>query len=936
MHSPTISRPVFEHHHSGLGIGSSRPRISWQFGALPETIYDWRQTSYEVEVTFSSAPDNVLLFHVTSDRSVLVPWPSRPLTSGEGAFVRVRVTGTYKLSINGDSTTVVGTGEFSPWSPSAMVEAGLLQSSDLQARFITSADNIGPRGPLRPIRFRKDFSLPPQFGGQGSYRARLYITALGVYEAFINGQRVGDEYMAPGWTSYKHRLAYRAHDATHLLDPRRPNVLAIEAAEGWWAGRLGFNGGQRFRYGDRIGVWAQLEITDNSSQRWCLGTDESWVCGPSPILTSEIYDGEVYDAREEDKGWNTIGELPRLNAPVKIHPWPSANLFSPDMAPVRVTEVLPCIKVFQSASGKVILDFGQNLVGVLRVKSMTVMHGEEVVFTHAEVMEHGELGTRPLKLAKARDIVIGSGKTLTSWTPKFTFHGFRYVQIDGWPGQGLPAPEEFEALVMHTDMARRGFFECSNQSVNQLHRNIVWSMRGNFLSLPTDCPQRDERLGWTGDAQVFAPTATFLYDTMGILGSWLEDLAAEQLAEGQGGIPPVVVPFALGPNFRSNMPQAAWADAAVLMPDVLHRYSDDEALLERQFESMQVWLEQGVARAPDGLWDPNQWQFGDWLDPSAPPEDPVNGRTDPVYVANAYLVHSTNVFARICRSLGKHKLAEHHEARATKLLELFQNRYVTPDGNLMSSTQTALALAIAFDLYPRQHSQRQTAAAALDRLVRTARFNIATGFAGTPVITAALTAAGMSQLAYRMLLETRCPSWLYPITMGATTVWERWDSMRADGSINPGHMTSFNHYALGAVADWLHSTVGGLAPAEPGWRVIRVRPVPGGNITSASVRFHGPYGAVACRWELEGNVFSMKITVPPNCTALVTLPCDISSPFLAVTDNSAITNGNHGRERIREVGSGLHSFTCEFDAGEWPPKPFTPPFLPAPPVTIAE
>ncbi|KAH7014096.1 alfa-L-rhamnosidase [Microdochium trichocladiopsis] len=936
MSSPTITRPVFEQHHSGLGVDCSQPRISWQFEADEGTAPGWTQTGYEVEVTFCSSSNDAHTYSITSDQSVLVPWPARPLQSRESATIRIRASG---HSVTSDAIT--RDIDFSPWSPAATVEAALLEPSDLTADFITSSQDFEPRGPLRPIRFRKTFSLPAVCS-QHFRHARLYITALGVYEAYINGERVGDEYMAPGWTTYKHRIAYRVHDVSELLRPSEENVLAIQAAEGWYAGRLGFRGGQRFRYGDKIGILAQLEVTGSESERWTLTTDHTWQCGPSPLVTSEIYDGEVFDSREEDDQWNTCGRSPsrsdKLNIPVTVLPKPAAKLFSPDMAPVRVTEVKPCIDVFQSASGKIILDFGQNLVGVLRVKSLAPGTGAEVCFTHAEVMEHGELGIRPLKLAKCRDIVIGSGHELGPWSPKFTFHGFRYVQLDGWPDAGPPDAANFEALVLHTDMTRRGFFECSNGSVNQLHRNVVWSMRGNFLSLPTDCPQRDERLGWTGDAQVFAPTASFLYDSTPILNNWLEDVAAEQFEEGQNGVPPVVVPFALGPNFARNMPQAIWDDVTVLMPHDLYRYSGDQAVLERQFRSMQAWLDEGVARAPDGLWDPNVWQFADWLDPSAPPEDPANGRTDPSLVANAYLVHTTRVFARVCRLLNKSELAEKHEADADRLLQLFQTRYITPEGHLMSSTQTALSLAISFDLFPSSLSMRKTASAALDRLVRTARFTIATGFAGTPVIAGALTAAGMPQLAYRMLLETQCPSWLYPITMGATTVWERWNSMMPDGTINPGHMTSFNHYALGAVADWLHSSVGGISPAEAGWKVIRVRPIPGGNIASAKVRFHGPYGLVACEWEWkDGSAFSMKVTVPPNSTAVVTLPCDVKPSFLrtAHEGKGRLVNGVD-QENCQTVGSGVHVFTCDFVAGEWPPKPWTPPFLPPPPATIAE
>lgn len=918
---PRPLAPTFEHHHSGLGVDTSRPRISWRFETAPSTAPAWVQTAYELEVTFSASQD-VQTFAVDSDQSVLVPWPARPLLSRESASIRVRVCGKSLTDTSYNET------QPSEWSSPASVETALLDSSDFKASFISPAELIGANGPLRPIRFRKEFTLPDNIATSKA-PARLYITALGVFEAWINGKRVGDEWLAPGWTSYKFRLAYRVHDVSHLLQPGQ-NTLCIEVAEGWYAGRLGFKGGIRFRYGNELGLFAQLEVQQpNSPEPWTLPTDDSWICSASPITASEIYDGEEYDTSLERDDWRYPQASEWSSSPIirtKTLPWPKAKLFAPDTAPVRTTETKPCTSIFKSKSGKTILDFGQNLVGKVRLQSTTSPLGRDqrLSFRHAEVMEDGELGTRPLRDAKCLDTIIGSGQVVENWTPRFTFHGFRYIEVVGWPGPSDPSPADFEALVMHTDMTRRGFFESSNPFVNQLHENVVWSMRGNFLSLPTDCPQRDERLGWTGDLQVFCPTASFLYDTMGILSNWLQDVAVEQLEEGKGGIPPLVVPLAISPNWP-HIAQAVWDDVTILAPDVLYQYSSDKLLLERQFDSMRAWLDQGVNRAPDGLWQPDKWQLADWLDPSAPPEDPGNGRTDSILVANAYLVHTTFVFSRLCKVLDKPELAERYAQDAQRLKALFQRRYITPEGNLMSTSQTGISLAVQFGLYPDDAGQRQTAGKALERLVRVARFNISTGFAGTPVISHALTSIGRPQLAYRMLLETRCPSWLYPIVShNATTTWERWDSMLPDGRINPGTMTSFNHYALGAVADWLHGTVAGISPMEPGWRRIRVRPVPGGNLTSAKASFESPYGRVASEWtwDVEGS-FKMTLTVPPSCSAMVTLPTELRDDY------------GTGEEMSRTVCSGIHHFECHFIAGEWPPKPMVAGNQPMPPDTIA-
>lgn len=902
MASPKLTAPAFEHHHSGLGIDTAKPRLSWRFDSDASTSTDWAQTSYEIEITFNSAPET---YKVTSDESVLVPWPARALSSRESAAVRVRVSGKGK-----DGTTG------SDWSPAVTVETALLEEDDFKANFITSSERIGPNGPLQPLRFRKVFDLPKDLSSQ----SRLYITALGVYNVWINGKLASDEHLAPGWTSYKHRLVYRILDVSSLLRAGEKNVIAAEVAEGWYAGRLSFNGGERFRYGDEVALFAQLEVGGSGAEPWRLVTDDSWSVMGSAIATSEIYDGEVYHLKDEVDNWQSTNvEWPAEKVmKTKTLPRPSAKLVAPDAPPVRITETVACQKVFKSRSGRTILDFGQNLVGKLSIPYLQLSEDQTLTLRHAEVMEEGELGTRPLRVAKCTDVITGaSGKTLKDWSPTFTFHGFRFVEVEGWT-KGEVTTDDFKALVLHSDMRRRGDFECSNEAVNQLHRNVTWSMRGNFLSVPTDCPQRDERLGWTGDMQAFAPTATFLYDTMGMLGNWLQDVAVEQLADD--GVVPLVVPEAMPKTWpREGNPQAIWGDVAVLVPQALYQHSSDRGLLERQFESMKAWLDQGVKRAPDGLWDPERFQLADWLDPNAPPEDPAKATTDSGLVANAYLVHVTKVFASLCSALGDERNAKEYLEASKDLKAKFQRRYITPEGNLVSLSQTGIALAIQFDLLREESAPRKFIASSLASLVRKARFNISTGFAGTPVISHALTAIGQPQLAYRMLLETGCPSWLYPVVQwGATTIWERWDSMLPDGRINPGEMTSFNHYALGAVANWLHTSVGGISPDTPGWRRIKVRPVPGGNLTSAKISFDGPYGLVAAEWTVKGGKFSMKLQVPPSCTAVVTLPNELKKDY------------GVEEEKTRKVGSGTHVFECECDMGEWPPKILTHPFMQQP------
>ncbi|MCI3274237.1 glycoside hydrolase family 78 protein [Streptomyces cylindrosporus] len=871
-----VTAPILEHHREPLGIGESRPRLSWR---TETDSPGWLQRAYRIEITGADGTVLTDTGRVASADSVLVAWPGAALGSRTRVGVRVRVWGEGA--------------EPSPWSPVTRAETGLLTRTDWTARPVTP-DRAASDAPLPVALLRRAFTLD-----RPAASARLHITAHGVYEAEINGTRVGDHVLAPGWTSYHHRLRYQTFDVTDLLR-EGDNAIGALLGEGWYTGRLGFHGGRRNLYGDRRTLLAQLEITHPDGTVTTVGTDESWRATTGPILRSELYDGEAYDARLARPGWSEPGHDTADWSPVLELPLPDAELVAPTGPPVRRTQALTPVDVITTPSGRTVLDFGQNLVGRLRIR-VSGPAGHTVTLRHAEVLEHGELGVRPLRRAAATDTYTLLGRGVETYEPRFTFHGFRYAEVDGWPGELDPAA--VEAVVLHTDMARTGWFESSHALVNRLHENVVRSMRGNFLDIPTDCPQRDERLGWTGDIQVFAPTASFLHDCSGMLAGWLRDLAAEQLQRADGA-PPLVVPDVLPYDFGGT-PHAVWADVAVLLPWTLYRRFGDLEVLRTQYPSMRAWVECAARLVEEGggLWR-QDFQLGDWLDPAAPPEDPGAARTDGDLVANAYVARSADVLAETARLLGEKDDAVRYEEFARSVRAAFADEFVTPGGRLSSDAQTAYALALCFALLPTER-QRVGAARRLAYVVRKAGFRIATGFAGTPLICDALCMGGEPQLAYRMLLEEGCPSWLYPVTMGATTVWERWDSMLPDGSVNPGEMTSFNHYALGAVADWLHRTVAGLEAAEPGWRRLRVAPVPGGGLTFAKAAHETPYGRAESGWRTDGDTLVVEVLVPPNTRAEVQLPGD-GDPF--------------------EVGSGRHTFRRAYTAPAWPPVAIRHPF----------
>ncbi len=861
----TVVKVRFEHRREALGVGTAQPRVSWWVNTrTPE----WKQAAYEMEAIGPSGTPYGQTGLVRSPESVLIDWPFTPLPSRQRVDVRVRVWGKD--------------GKVSTWSKSVPVEAGLLEPGDWSGRFVRpdwEEDGASPQpGPL----LRKEFALRADVR-----KARIYVTAAGVYELSLNGSAVSDHVMAPGWTSYRHRLCYQTFDVTDLLR-KGSNAIGAMLGDGWFRGRLGFGGGRPAIYGDRIALLAQLEVEYQDGSTENIVTDETWRAQRGPILSSDIYDGEAYDARLEPDGWSKPAFDDSEWVGVRVIDWDFGTLIAPLGPPVRRTELLAPQEIFTTPSGRTLVDFGQNLVGRLRL-TVTGPAGQKVTLRHAEVLENGELGTRPLRHAQATDhyILRGSaGGAPEIWEPRFTFHGFRYAEVDGWPGK--LTRENIRAVVCHSDMERTGWFESSNPLVNRLHENVVWSMRGNFLSIPTDCPQRDERLGWTGDIQVFTPTASFLYDSAGFLASWLADLAADQ---SESGVMPFVVPNVMSGQIP---PAAAWGDAAVFIPWMLYQRFGDRKILVDQFPSMCAWVDLIDQIAGENrLWD-RGFQFGDWLDPAAPPENPGAARTPGFIVASAYFARSAEILGEVAEVLEDKELAAHYQTLASDVREAFNWEYVTPSGRLLSDAATAYALALQFALLPKT-LQRQHAGERLVALLRANGYRINTGFVGTPLICDALCSQGHYTAAYRLLTQRECPSWLYPVTMGATTIWERWDSMLPDGSINPGEMTSFNHYALGAVADWLHRTVAGLAPGKPGYRDLRIQPHPGAGLTHAKATHYTPYGPASCAWQIAGETITVEVEVPPNTRAHVCLP------------------GKEQEEPL-EVGSGTHLWSYPYQA----------------------
>jgi len=842
---------------SMIGIDEGRPRIS--------LIADGPAESFHLEF----ARDDGAIETVTTSDGRLIAWPFDALRPRDGGWLRTRST-------SGDA-----------WSSPTRVERG--PGGDWRSDFVSPSTAAPTDGPRAASLLRAAFALP--IAPEAVARARVYSTAHGVYELELNGAPVNDDRLAPGWTSYRHRLRYQTADITASLRAGE-NVLGAWLADGWYRGHIGFDGGLWDIYGSDIALLAQLEVTSTSGELHVVPLEWTWA--PAPITAAGLYEGETYDAREAQPGWSSPGFPADHWHPVSVLPRSdfTATIEAPTAQPVRVTETLRPVDVSRRPDGRIRLDFGQNISGVLRVR-VRAAAGHTVRLHHAEVIEDGELGTRPLRAATSVDTYTAAGAAEEVYAPRFTIHGFQYAELENWPGELREG--DVEALVIHTRMQRTGWFDSSHAGLNRLHENVVWSMRDNFVDLPTDCPQRDERVGWTGDIQVFAPTALRLFAAHGTLTGWLRDLAAEQWDDGH--VPQFIPWVECGfPNF----PTAAWGDAAVVVPWEMYRNDGDPRVLADQFESMRAWVDL-VDRltGQTGLWD-SGFQLGDWLDPAAPPDSPGDSHTDKHLVATAYHVKTARIVTAAAELLGRDEDAHRYRAIAARATESFQREFLSPSGRVVSDTPTSIAVALVFDLFA-DAAQAERAGRRLLELVGHGGFHISTGFVGTPIICDALVMAGSVDYAYQLLMQDRLPSWLYPVSMGATTIWERWDSMLPDGSINPGDMTSFNHYALGAVADFLHRVVAGLAPDAPGWTRIRYEPRPGGGLDHAGARYDTVHGPASIRWVREDSDLTITVEVPPATTGLVVLP-----------------NG----ERV-EVGPGSHRFetTCR-SAADDPDAPF--------------
>ncbi len=863
MTSLSVAVPRCEYRENPLGIDAPWLRLSWQ---LLSDRRGTRQTAYRIRVASSEAAladDTRLLWdsgRVETDQSVHVEYAGPRLTSGQCVY--------WKVIVWDD---VGNQAESTP----AWWEMGLLDRADWSGQWIGAPFVGGTRTTSPAPHLRKEFALAKPVA-----TARLYVTALGVYECYLNGAHVSGDVLTPGWTDYTKRVQYQVYDVTAVLR-LGPNALGAILGDGWAVGHVAWSGRQR--YVDRPRLLAQLVITHEDGSTETISTDSTWKVSAGPILESDMLMGESYDARRELPGWDVPGYD-------DAHWW-SAEVFA-DIGAARVATNGPRVRRHEElqpvevreipdfVNPRWVFDLGQNMVGWVRLRVSSPV-GTTVTLRYAEALNpDGTLYTASLRTARNTDHYTLRGDGEEVWEPRFTFHGFRYVELSGFPG--CPTLDTLAGVVILSDTPMTGTFECSDPLINQLQHNIVWGQKGNFVDVPTDCPQRDERLGWTGDAQVFIRTAAFNMDVAGFFTKWTRDLEDAQSAEGAY---PAVAPNPSTWPINDGGP--AWADAGVICPWTIYLCYGDTRLLEERYESMRRFIGFLINTSRDGLRcyaEYAGWRgFGDWL--ALDGSDGREGATSKELIGTAFFAYSAQLLAQIAQVLGKHEDAERYHALADEVRDAFRKRFVAPDGKITGGTQTSYVLALHFDLLPAE--LRPLAAAELARDIERRGNHLSTGFVGTPYINWALSEAGLLDTAYALLKQTTWPSWLYSVTQGATTIWERWDGWTHDKGFQDPGMNSFNHYAYGAIGAWLYAVVGGidLDPERPGYKHIVMRPLPGGDLTSARVELRSVYGLIRSAWTLdaERGTFDWRIMIPANTTATVHVP---------VTDGARVREGN--------------------------------------------
>ena len=832
--------------------------LGWRIESDRGNVY---QRGYQLQIGRDSAFESLIYDSGQTEseqsQNLRLNMAEFPLESVRIYHVRVRIWDNY--------------GEKSAWCGTRFL-TGLLGNDTWSAPFIT-AEKPEEKKDSPAFEVRKGFRV-----GKPVKEAWLLATAHGLYQTFINGQKAGNDELTPGWTSYGKRLLYQSYDVTDLL-VQGNNLWSAQVGAGWYKGDVSYHRIHNF-YGDFAAFSGELILRYEDGSRERILTDDTWEGSDSPILFADIYDGEVYDAgRQLEK--RTVTTVDAGHG--KILPQPGST--------VRVQEILPVQRVLVTPKGETVLDFGQNASGWVHFQ-VNAAPGAVVELICFETLDKdGNVYTENLRTARQTIRYICRGGGTEEYHPHFTCQGFQYVWVKQYPGQVDQAC--FRMLVLHSDMRRTGTFSCSEPLLNRLQSNILWGLKGNSVDVPTDCPQRDERLGWTGDVQVFCNTACYLLDMHEFYRKWLCDAAADQQADGAVTH---VVPDVLKPSQPDNFAGASgWGDVAVVLPWILYQETGDLAVVRQQYDSMKAWIDYVDTHFQNGTFTLGE-QFGDWVALDAE-EGSYHGATPAELTSMAYLAYGAGLLAKMARALGRTEDGERYAMARQRAVNCFREKYFDANGVMTVQTQTAHVLALAFGLAPEEY--RGKTAEGLLTLLRRRNMHLSTGFLGTPYLMHVLSENGYTEEAYELLLKKDFPSWLYQVEQGATTVWEHWDGRKPDGTMWSPDMNSFNHYAYGSVGKWLYEVCAGLKrdEKEPGYKHFYVEPQIGGGLACAETTHLCGYGEIKAGWRTEGRKAVLEVTVPPNTTATVRLP---GGRLLSITNLEAAMGPGQDNAAVRQ------------------------------------
>lgn len=872
-----------------VGYYEAKPRFSWK---LADNAISQFQTAYQVQVSQvqNSFEQNALLWDsnkVASTRNAWIDYQGQDLASRQKVYWRVKIWDEADKASN--------------WSEIQIIELGLLNNQDWQAKWIGHPDTVLSKSPSQallatPQYLRKSFKIDGEIK-----QARLYITSKGLFKPFINGEPVsGDDVMTPGWTPYAKRIESLTYDVTNSVKTGE-NVIGASLSGGWYAGRV-FDLLES-DHNKPARLLAQLEVTLVDGKKQTLVTDETWqVTQTGPIRFASIYDGERYDQSQEMPNWTSVDfDQSRWAQAIEQPLDENVQLQPKRHAPIRITEQIGVQDIVSHKNGVVVFDFGQNMVGVPKL-NIPVIAGQEVKVRYAEALQKGDFYTDNYRSAKSTNYYLPNKTGMIEYQPTFTYSGYRYIEISGFDPSKSPSKNWATAMVQHSDMKIHASFESSHDKLNQLSQNIIWGMRSNFYDIPLDCPQRDERLGWTGDAQVFATPSMYMADVYGFWSAWLQSIREEQ---GPDGKIPLYIPFV---EWKIKWTSSGWGDAVTIIPWELYMVTGDETILADNFDMMKGWVNYHLIKSKNYISTMNT--FGDWLQPSPvilkEGDNGNRGNTDFSLIGTAYFARSIELTIKTAKVLNKHQDVAELTDLYKKVKQAFIQEYFDDGLNLIKEnaipTQTTYLLGLAYDLFPVE--KRDIAVEKLIGLIAEADNHLRTGFLGTPLLTQVLQDAGRSDVIYDLLFKESYPSWFYSINNGATTTWERWNSYSIDEGFNPQGMNSLNHYAYGTVSRWFYEGILGIKPVTAGFKHIRIEPQFGDKLSQAKGGYITPQGEVTVDWTIAAGQLTMSVIIPKNTTADIILPqVDVAS--LVVNGNKPSTTS------LTKVAPGQYQITGE-------------------------